>query len=364
MLKSSCLILGSATVDTIAYLTQEPETIADTFESYIRLKKGAKLEVQTLIQSIGGGALNSALCLSMLGHTSKIYCAIGNDDAGKKIKSFTQEKNLIFHPIIVALPTGSSFVVPLHNDRIIFSHHGANTQLPKQQFNETYYHGTTALYVAPLHGESLSNAHSLIQKARTFYEENTIAIAINPSIEQIQQTTHFKALLPFIDVIIMNADELRICASTLNSRFFTSTGEGIIKDGPPLARTLLSSQKITFTLREICKELFSYGIKRIVITDGAQGAYVITKDTLYFHQSLPITVGTALGAGDAFGATFFSLILHGFTIENALRGASINAASLIHHITPHQGLLSLKEIEKKIKIIDPTFLKTYPFCSR
>ena len=365
MSKTHCLIIGSATLDTIAHLADNQEPTERAREGYTLWKKGAKYEVKTMTHGVGGGALNSALCLTTLGHPTTVHCAIGNDDAGKKIRAFTQEKTIQMRPVITNGPTGTSFVIPTQGDRTIFTHHGANTQITQKTCAPDIYSQSQALYLAPLHGDSIQCAPWIIQTARNQYEQNTLSIALNPSIQHIQEATAFKAILPLVDIVIVNTEELLSCIDTLKPRFFTSSGAGIIKNGPPLARTLLTHQKATCTLYEISKELLSYGIKRLVVTDGSQGAYIITKDTLYYHKALPVTVGTALGAGDTFGATFFSLLLtaHGMNIENALRGATINAASVIHHTTPHQGLLSFKELEKKIKTIDPSLLKIYPFCS-
>ncbi len=363
MSKKNCLVLGSATLDTIAYLKQEKEIQGEQTGPYIGWKKGSKLEVNTFLQSVGGGALNGALCLNKLDHNAIAYCVLGDDDAGKKIALFAQETNINLYPLLSTLATGSSFIVPTDNDRIIFTHYGANTALTPKTCETISYKQTEALYIAPLHGMSISSASCIIQKAHDFYEKNKITIALNPSKEHIENATIFKSILSSIDILIVNSEELLSCIGTLKSRFFISSGKGIIKNGPPLVRMLLAYQKATCTLYEIGKEILSYGVKRIVITDGARGAYVITKDILYFHPALPITVGTVLGAGDVFGSTFFSLLLHGMSIENALRGATINAASLIHQHIPHKGLLSLKELEKKIKTIDQAFLQIYPFCS-
>jgi len=56
--------------------------------------------------------------------------------------------------------------------------------------------------------------------------------------------------------------------------------------------------------------------------------------------------GTA-GAGDAFTSTFGSFIAFGSKPEDALRAATVNAASVVGYVDTQTGLLPRAEIESK-----------------
>jgi len=113
-------------------------------------------------------------------------------------------------------------------------------------------------------------------------------------------------------------------------------------------------------LHEYLKEVLSYGVKRIVITDGKNGVYVATKETLYFHPALPVPVVNSLGAGDAFGSCFVAQLVLGKKIEDALFYGLVNAASVIGYHDAKSGLLSQKKLEEYKKDLNTSFLQTYP----
>jgi len=84
----------------------------------------------------------------------------------------------------------------------------------------------------------------------------------------------------------------------------------------------------------------------VVITDGADGAWGSDGQNKYFmpvyHDSQkPVE---RLGAGDAFAATFVAAAVKGMSIEDALRWAPINSASVISKIGPHDGLLHERDL--------------------
>lgn len=88
--------------------------------------------------------------------------------------------------------------------------------------------------------------------------------------------------------------------------------------------------------REIVEELFSYGIKIIVITKGAAGArayYKIkTETSSHFISSIKINSVNTVGCGDVFGAVFFYNYIKtkniNLALHKAVQAASLTAAGL------------------------------------
>jgi len=101
------------------------------------------------------------------------------------------------------------------------------------------------------------------------------------------------------------------------------------------------------------RALARLGPKYIVITDGACGAFVASAAEILFAPALkPKVVGTA-GAGDAFGATCATYVALGQPIDEALRAATINSASVVGHIDTQTGMLRRGELDRRLAANPP-----------
>ena len=74
---------------------------------------------------------------------------------------------------------------------------------------------------------------------------------------------------------------------------------------------------------------------------------------------MPTNVVDAVGAGDAFGASFAAGIFLGKTIEDALIDGVINASSVIGYEDATSGLLTRKEINQRARTIDKLCMKKF-----
>ncbi len=350
------LTIGGATQDIIAEYSADQGTI-------FPWKEGSKIEVKKLHYTTGGGATNSAVSLKKIGHDVACLLSIGNDAKGQEILKDLNSYQLTLMPLINKnYETGVSFIIPTeHKDRIIFSCHGANEHLSISMFPEKLIALHDSLYISSLHGKSAQILPYIVNNARTCMQSDSkYKIAVNPGGNQLHQEFHsLKASLSQIDVLISNTEEMKLIMAGLKNYNFLSSGKGLIVDGPPIARSMQATNKVSFTLYEYFMELFSYGIKRIVVTDGKNGAYVATKDTLYFHPSITVPIINTIGAGDAFGSTFFGLLTLGHPLDYALRGAVLNAASVVQHYGAKTGLLKFKDLDSKIKNLNQKLLQKF-----
>jgi len=336
------LTIGGATLDIIAQYSDNTKPAP--------LQEGSKIAVEKLHYAAGGGALNSAVALNKLGHEVTAFCSMANDGRGKQVIELLSPNSIdLFPSWCTQEETALSFIVPTtHQDRIIFTYPGANSFLNKKVISEEYIAAYAGLYVSGLQGKSTDLLPYLCHAARTRIYDSKYRIAVNPSGYQINHAfSSLKASLSEIDIFITNAEEMKLIMHQLKNHRSTSSGKGIITDGPPLARSLLAQEKVSFTLFEYAQELRNYGIRIIIVTDGSAGAYAITKDTLFYIPSIPVPITNTLGAGDAFGSTFFGLLLAGKSIVQALEGAALNASSVIQHYGAQLGLLDLKQLTYK-----------------
>lgn len=357
------LTIGAATQDIIfEYQEGLDITVMQNGVPHIAFQEGSKVEVQELHYGFGGGAVNSAVSFHKLGcHVATIF-KCGDDAAGKAIQEVLEQQKIAVHAAISKKEqTGISFVIPSSKkDRVIFTYRGANQLLTKTDIPHFCFDQTDCIYITSLSHKAADILPYITHLAQTKIAGAGLKVAVNPGISQL--TTHnapLRAALNSIDILIMNSEEMGLFMATLKPRFFKSTGNGLIFDGPPLTRKVLSASDITFTLQEYITEILSYGVKRVVVTDGKQGVYVATKDHLFYHPAIAVDVVNTVGAGDAFGSCFVACLLQGFSIENAIRAGIINAASVVMDYDAQSGLLTLHEIKQFLEKFDTTLLQEY-----
>jgi sugar/nucleoside kinase (ribokinase family) len=101
------------------------------------------------------------------------------------------------------------------------------------------------------------------------------------------------------------------------------------------------------------RALARLGPKHLVVTDGAHGAFVASSAEILFAPALKSKVVGTAGAGDAFGATFATYVMLGQPIEEALRAATINSASVVGHIDTQTGMLRRQELDRRLAAAPP-----------
>jgi len=357
------LTIGSATQDIIIeYQEGIQVTINKSGKPYIAWPEGSKIKVQKLHYASGGGATNSAASFAQLGCGTSCFFKVGDDAAGKAIREDVAQRGItVHHAISEQEETGSSFVIPTtKKDRIIFAYRGANQTIKEADVPEEIFGEHDCLYITSLSNEAANVLPHIAYEAQERIQKTGIKVAVNPGASQLKKNSRtLKAALAHIDVLILNTEEMKQFMHTLKPQHSKSAGIGIVPDGPLLMRSILTFKESTFTLQEYFKEIFSYGVKRIVVTDGKEGVYVATKDSIYFHPALQVELINSLGAGDAFGSCFVANLLLGRKLEDAIRCGILNASSVVMHHDAKSGLLSQAELDQFLQSLDNNLLQTY-----
>lgn len=95
------------------------------------------------------------------------------------------------------------------------------------------------------------------------------------------------------------------------------------------------------------RALAALGPKKVVVTDGTNGAYAYDGATLLRVPMYPDPRAPfeRTGAGDAFASTVTAALALGKTFEEALLWGPINSMSVVQEVGAQKGLLPRKALE-------------------
>ncbi len=287
---------------------------------------GAKIEIDKLFFTTGGGAANAATTFSRQGLKTAALMRMGKDDAGRSIIEELLKEKITPLPIWDKnqITAYSAILLTPRGERTILVYRGASDDLKIKEipFNRLK---TRWAYISP--GKI---PYAVIKKLFNHFLKNKTLIAFNPSGYFLGMG--IKKLRPLLNkakVVILNREE----AASL-------TGIDYHKE----------------------KEIFNKLDKEVgeiaIMTDGNKGIIISDGKNIY---SAGIFKGKSVdrtGAGDAFGSGFVAGLMKYYVsgikqmpeekqIKYAIRLGSANATSVIEHIGAREGILAKKEFEKE-----------------
>ncbi len=299
---------------------------------------GAKIEIDEINFSTGGGAANAAVTFSRQGLKTAALIRMGEDDTGCSIivellkekvspLSILDKTQITAYSVILLTPRG---------ERTILVHRGASDDLRVKEipFNKLK---TRWAYVSP--GKI---SYAVIEKLFKYLSENKTLIAFNPSGYFLQMgIKKLKPLLSRAKVVILNREEAAFL-----------TGIDYHKE------------------REIFNKLDKEVDGIAIMTDGNKGVMVSDGENIYSAGTFGGKSIDRTGAGDAFGSGFVAGLIRKIgnwklparrsepgaggeignlppkAIEYAIRLGSANATSVIKHIGAKKGILTKRQFEQ------------------
>ncbi|MGO4683890.1 carbohydrate kinase family protein [Hyphomicrobium sp. 2TAF46] len=349
------LTIGGAMVDTIVTIASdkiEQVKMRNAESSFLLLEEGHKTEAEEIASSCGGGAVNAAVTAARLGHQTSIIAKIGHDAKGEIILHLLRAEGIDVSWIAVdkSEPTGSSVIISSHErNAAVFTYRGANTKVEAEDLPPEAFAGRNLVYVANLSNESARYYPLVVERAKAA----GALLAVNPGIRQLTaRFDDFWHNLKHIDILCVNRAE----AQTLMPHLLQSFGEGgaplVPKDDvpvPPLAKRGLRSGGYEMSLAKFLGALIELGVGVIVLTDGANGAFIARGRELHYRTAQHVVAAATTGAGDAFSATFACYLADTKDPARALSAAAINAASVVKFIDTQTGLLDRLALEQEIE---------------
>ena len=91
------------------------------------------------------------------------------------------------------------------------------------------------------------------------------------------------------------------------------------------------------------REIRKAGARRVLVTDGTEGAYLADDDGIHYCPALRVEPKGTAGAGDAFISTLSSFVAMGHPAALALSAAAVNAAG-----DTQSGLMTRADLDQCI----------------
>lgn len=365
MIKKLCTV-GGATQDV--FIGYEGATIHlqknDENRAYMLLEQGRKLDIADLFYAVGGGAANTACAFAQLGFEVEALFARGDDEAGRFIAQHLAKEGVgIAHQVIKKdAQSAISFIIPSsEKNNVALCYRGVTKELVAHDLVDSFFEGASLVYSSSLSGHSSTLLPLILQKA----QKQGAPVALNPGISQIMHSEELIAALSGVSILILNRFESvhlmkRLIGKNLDEHKLHVACEG---NAPSLFRSFATFDGVEVSLYDYFSEIFRRGPSVVVITNGSEGVYVGTPETIYFHPSLTVAKVNSIGAGDAFGSTFVGALVLGKTIEEALTYGVINASAVIERRDAQSGLLDYEELHSRVKALGSRYIQSFTFFS-
>lgn len=303
------LCVGSATQDV--FLSHSPElnpVCENPEECFFNIPLGAKINVNKIDFSTGGGATNAATTFARSGERAIFMGQIAHDPAGAAVMHALDQENIDSSRASYSTRYQTGYSVLLlapGGERTILTYRGASTHFQPKNFDldnvETQFDW---IYVTTLNGN-----FEILSRLFDQTKARGAKIAFNPGKGELAEADKLKGLLSDVDILIANKEELASCFS----------GQ---------------------TLNELVRRAHNF-CPIVVGTDGSNGASAIDKTSfasagLYNPKS---AVTDRTGAGDSFGSAFVLAYAKGLGLKKALIYGAANSDSVVQKIGAKSGIL-------------------------
>ena len=259
-------------------------------------------------QQLGGAPANFAYHVSKLGMQGVVVSAIGNDALGDEIMSFLEDKNLDLHLMRVENPTGvvnielNNVGIPMYN----IVENVAWDSIPFTSELEVLAQNTKAVCFGSLAQRNEVSRNTIRRFIESLPQQCLKVFDVNLR-QQYYSREIIEWSMTHCDVLKLNDEE-------------------IVE-----LKRIWAMEEITdaaFCAKLQCR----YDIKIVIVTCGAMGSYVYSKDGAVSFQETPtVDVVDTVGAGDSFTAAFVVSLLNGESIAVAHSKATAVAAATCTH---------------------------------
>lgn len=270
-------------------------------------KLGAKITVDNVTFSTGGGATNAAVTFARQGLDSAFVGKLGDDMAGHGVIAELDKENIDTSGVVYHPSQGTQYSTVLladNGERTILVYRGAANSHTAKDYENYDFSGIDWIYISSFGGafEALNTVITGAKRAGT-------KVMFNPGDAELSSVDKLKPLLEDIDVLSVNKEEMKKIV------------EG--ESGEELARHALHYCPVA------------------IVSDGPNGVFATDGKTVVragMYEDVPVLDRT--GAGDAFGSGFLSQWAQGKSLKQSIVFASANSTSVVTKIGAKAGILS------------------------
>jgi ribokinase len=299
--------IGAATVDIFV---KSPDIRPQN--RIVTIPASSKCESPQGLISSGGGATNSSASFSRLNLKSTCISLIGNDPLSLYVVNDLNRYQVNTDFIVRSDkdPTDYSVIlIATDGSRSIITNRGSS-RLESSQINWNKIVDTDWFYVTSLEGNL-----ELLEMIIGFANEHSIKVSLNPGNRELSDSRRLIPLLSHVDFLLLNRVESELLV-------------GIEINQP-----------------NYWEKLLSYGSRITAITDGRQGAYILTATEKLYSPIVKTLSVDETGAGDSFGSAFIGGLSHHLSLQDSLFWGVKNSASVVSSLGAKAGLLNLQEIK-------------------
>jgi len=352
---------------------------------------GAKISVEHIEFTTGGGATNTASSFASLGARSAFLGQIGAGPQGKEVLKELEAHgvDISYHLCSAQYPTGYSVILTsFEGDRTVLTHRGASTELAEGDIDWSFLDKTDWVYVTSLSGRSGELIGPLADRASAA----GVRLAVNPGSTQLalgleglgdllgrtevlllnkEEASRLTGKEPIKDVIIESKCTLcGKCIEACPHNVFVRDGDHVAAAGiercvrcgaclPACPERAIVMEPWSFNVAESFQVLCAAGPKVVSITDGVNGVQACDGEQIWMLPAHEVPTASSLGAGDAFGSAFVFEYRRSGDLGRALALGSANAASVVQQIGAKNGLLNAAEADAALEGFDPGTVRRY-----
>lgn len=321
-------------------------------KAWLGFDYGAKVSVEQLKFTVGGGATNTSVAFSRLGLQAACLVKLGQDRGGEQVLEELSAQGVATSLVCQSEgQTGFSVILTSYEgERSILAFRGLNRELHWDDLDLQALAQTRWLYLSSLSGDS----GQIIAPLLDFAAKHGIQVAMNPGSTQLKTGLEaLKPLLAQVDLLFLNKEE----AAQLTGLELRKPPEEHLRlqelshpHRPPYMYDLDAHLQ---TLKAVTRGT-------VILTDGPRGTQAYNGREVWAMPVFPVDVADVLGAGDAFGAAFTAAWIQQEDLEQALCWGAANAAGVVTDPGAHNGLQDRVGIQRQLERYPAVRPVSYP----
>lgn len=348
--------IGGATFDV--FIKTEDHSIITLKDKkgcldWIGFDYGAKVRIEEVYETFGGGAANTSVAFSRMGLDAYFIGKVGLQYGDRVLQNLLNEGVKVDYAKKTSRDkTGFSTILnTFEGDRTVLAYAGANRHFTHRDLPDVALKTADWIFLNHIAKEN----SQIPQKILKILKKNPrIKLAWNPGHEQLMQgVKKWKELLAHTEVLLLNKEEAALF-SGVPYRL-----AGIKQDDPKCHVKLPKSFLPPYAddVSGIIRELIKFKVKKVVVTDGRNGAQASDGKWIYFCPIVTHKRVDTLGAGDAFGSGFVTAVALGKNLKMALKYGTLNANAVVDYFGAQKGLLTHEQLTKQLKSLDISLSK-------